>query len=139
MTNTQKLELVPVTAPSAAPPTTPAEPEITSPPVTGRPRRERQSPPKGQGRSTSAPQDPPPALAPTQWREWSSFDRTVSYRLPPELVTELEERLWKLRLPAGVTVAAALTELLDLDDEQLRARVARAEASKPRRRRAVSS
>jgi len=78
-------------------------------------------------------------LAPTQWREWSSFDRTVSYRLPPELVSELEERLWKLRLPAGVTVAAALTELLDLDDEQLRARVARAEASKPRRRRAVSS
>ncbi len=137
MTSTQKLELVPVTAPSA--PTPPAEPEAASPPVTRRPTRARQSHPTPEERSASPAKDPSPSPARAQWREWSSFDRTVSYRLPPELIDELEDRLWKLRLPAGVTVAAALTELLDLDDEQLKARVARAEAAKPRRRRAVGS
>ena len=67
-------------------------------------------------------------------REWSSFDRTVSYRLPPELVTELEDRLWDLRLPVGVTVAAAIADLLDKPNEELVRLVERAEEAKPRRR-----
>ncbi|MBV9804117.1 MAG: hypothetical protein JO130_13040 [Solirubrobacterales bacterium] len=128
-----RLDLLPVTQPSQI-----GDPAATAP-VVGPdvpPGRQRAPSPRlaPAGASPSTP-GPAPAVGPDPWRDWSSFDRTVSYRLPPELVSELEERIYQLRLPAGLTVAAALTSLLDLDDAQLQARVARAETCKPRRRR----
>jgi|SRR5450755_916957 hypothetical protein len=130
-----KLELVPITSPSVAEPIQSAEA------TTGESQDDR----KGSGGSThpkspaadpdpapSSPSSPPAAQA--TWRSWGPFDRTVSYRLPAELVQELEDRIWRMRLPVGVTVAAAFAQLLDLADEELQALVERAEEAKPRRR-----
>jgi hypothetical protein len=133
MTASLKLDLLPVTQPSgeaSGPAGAPAS-AVTSVESL---KRSRPAPHLTSASSTPSPSKPTPRPA-EPWREWSSFDRTVSYRLPPELVSEFEERIYQLRLPAGLTVAAALASLLDLDDEQLQARVTRAEAAKPRRRR----
>jgi hypothetical protein len=131
MTEPPKLNLVPVTDPSvpaAAPP--PAEPASTS--DSRKARNARRETPGAGTQDTQGQAAAPPAASP--WRDWSSFDRTVSYRLPPELVTELEDRLWDLRLPVGVTVAAAIADLLDKPNEALVRLVERAEEAKPRRR-----
>ena len=137
------LNLVPVTHPSEPAPPAPepasAKPSAQQPPDTSRaaPAPKRRSPTTRRSSATAAPAraETPHTETPGPWREWSSFDRTVSYRLPAELVDELAERLWSLRIQAtGVTVAAALTQLLDLSDDELRALVDRADAAKPRRR-----
>lgn len=75
---------------------------------------------------------------PTLWREWGPFDATVSFKVPRELVEELDSRRSRLREPAGLLMAAALTHLLDQDDETIHSLVDQAEAAKPRsnRRRA---
>jgi hypothetical protein len=140
------LNLVPVTRPSAAEPAAPAiapvdvpnaatvSAEIAVPtPAPATPAAADPKPRKATARPAAAA-DPrrEPAGA---WREWGSFDRTVSYRLPAELTAELDERMWKLRIrEVGVTVAAALTQLLDLDDEALLDLVERASDAKPSRR-----
>ena len=135
MTETPKLDLVPVTEPSLATATRPAAPVSTADSAEARdPRREMPAPAPQRARGQAAP---PPARPP--WREWSSFDRTVSYRLPPELITELEDRLWDLRLPVGVTVAAAIVDLLDKPNEELVKLVQRADVAKPRRRSRTTS
>lgn len=131
MTETPKLNLVPVTEPSVpAAPSLPADPASTTDSL--KPRDPRREMPAAATQRAQGQAAPPPA--PSPWREWSSFDRTVSYRLPPELVTELEDRLWDLRLPVGVTVAAAIADLLDNPNEELVKLVERAEEAKPRRR-----
>jgi hypothetical protein len=131
MTDTPKLNLVPVTEPSVA--AAPSQPMTPAPaqasPSANRPPTKK--PAAASQRAQSQAASPPMALP---WREWSSFDRTVSYRLPPELLAELEDRLWGLRLPVGVTVAAAIADLLDKPNEELLKLVERAEEAKPRRR-----
>jgi hypothetical protein len=131
MTDTPKLNLVPVTEPSVA--VAPSQPMAPAPaeagPSANRPRAKK--PAVARQRAQSQGESPPVA---SPWREWSSFDRTVSYRLPPELLAELEDRLWDLRLPVGVTVAAAIADLLDKPNEELLKLVERAEEAKPRRR-----
>jgi hypothetical protein len=131
MTDTPKLNLVPVTEPSVA--VAPSQPMAPAPaeagPSANRPRAKK--PAVARQRAQSQGGSPPVA---SPWREWSSFDRTVSYRLPPELLAELEDRLWDLRLPVGVTVAAAIADLLDKPNEELLKLVERAEEAKPRRR-----
>lgn len=144
----QTLNLVPVTQPSAVeePQTSAPSPELASPPPaaaeadppTPSPATSAAVAPKPrQGKAHTASRSSPPSETSSggRWREWGSFDRTVSYRLPGELIDELEERLWELRIKEiGVTVAAALTHLLDLDDDELRELVERANAAKPGRR-----
>ena len=79
-------------------------------------------------RSTPAPTSQPGGL----WREWSPFQTTVSYKIPPELARELDERLHDLREPVGLTVVAAITHLLDQDDAAIGRLIDRAEQAKPR-------
>jgi hypothetical protein len=130
MKDIQKLNLVPVTEPSSPSAPAPSLPAVEAP-------ASSKAKPKQPRKSTAPPgssRDPARSPLSRPWRQWSSFDRTVSYRLPPELITELEERLWELRLPIGVTVAAALADLLDKPNDELRELVDRAENAKPRRR-----
>ncbi len=128
MSDTPKLNLVPVTAPS-----------VSEAPIAQAAAKADQRTRSTGAQAPATPEEgaggvgeSSPGSSP--WREWSSFDRTVSYRLPPELLAELEDRLWALRLPVGVTVAAALADLLDRPDEEILRLAARAEAAKPRRR-----
>jgi hypothetical protein len=132
VTDVHPLQLVPVTAPSRPAAVAGAGAADSEAATVPPPAPDGESP-RG---SASTPLAASAARVETSspWREWSSFDRTVSFRLPSELVDELEERRWSLRLPTGVTVAAALTQLLDCDDAQLRELVERAENAKPRRR-----
>ena len=133
MSEMTKLELVPVTAPSPAP----AAPAAPPAPKPKRAPRKPASPTASESEQERPIEPPPPTPSPSGralWREWSSFDRTSSFRLPPELLSELDERVWKLRLSSGVTVAAALALLLDQSDERLVELVERAEEAKPRRR-----
>jgi len=125
-----KLDLVPVTAasqPRKAPapvhdekPASPSAPPMPAPVAS--PRRRPSS------RSTPAPTSQPGGL----WREWSPFQTTVSYKIPPELARELDERLHDLREPVGLTVVAAITHLLDQDDAAIGRLIDRAEQAKPR-------
>jgi hypothetical protein len=157
MSDPPKLNLVPVTDPSQPPAPQPAAP---SPPAgtTHEPTPKKRTPrakkpadrrpaaqstapaavvsPTGAASAAAATSAAEPAgtAAGGSWREWGSFDRTVSYRLPPELLDELDERIWKLRLPIGVTIAAAIADLLDKPNPELLKLVERAEESKPRRR-----
>jgi hypothetical protein len=137
----QHLELVPVTAASAPTTAERLAPETPAPearPDSGDPAAATPRPQRTRSRRTAEPgaaSRSKPAGGEGAWREWERPGQTFSYRLPPELIDELEERLWKLRIrEVGVTVAAAITHLLDLGDDELRELVDRADAAKPRRR-----
>lgn len=69
------------------------------------------------------------------WREWSGDERVASFRLPAALLDELGERAGALGLPLGLTVAAALSHLLDLGDERVVDLVDRADDARHRGRR----
>ncbi len=129
MTDLPRLELVPVTAPSVSETAeTQLADQIPEPQDQALRKRRLQLVKSPSARS------PSPAAQKLNGGDWSSFDRTASYRLPTELLDELEERLWRLRLPVGVTVAAALAHLLDEPDVTVGELVARAERAKPGRR-----
>lgn len=66
------------------------------------------------------------------WRSWGPFHQTVSFKWPPELVQELDDRRHDLREPVGLMVIAAVTHLLDQDDNTIRGLIDRAEQAKPR-------
>ncbi|MGO9900989.1 MAG: hypothetical protein ACLP0J_15150 [Solirubrobacteraceae bacterium] len=57
--------------------------------------------------------------APPAWREWKPATGATSYRLPPELLTELGARARALGVPQGQLVLAAITALLDERDERI--------------------
>lgn len=61
------------------------------------------------------------------WRAWGRATRTATYRLPEDLVAELDARARALGLPLGVTVAAGVLALLDEDDDTIVAAVERVE------------
>jgi len=130
MTALPKLDLVPVTAasqPRRAP--TPVHDEKPAPPSAA-PMPAPVASPRHRPSSTSAPA---PASQPDgPWREWSPFQTTVSYKIPPELARELDERLHDLREPVGLTVVAAITHLLDQDDAAIGRLIDQAEQAKPR-------
>jgi hypothetical protein len=145
-----RLELQPVTAPtqatapdaaraaepateSAATPPTPLRPATSAAtrPRGARPRSADDAPRAQDGAST----EPERAMGEGPWRDWQRSWETRSYRLPPELVDELTERLWQLRIrDIGVPIAAAITHMLDLDDDEILALIERADGAKPRRR-----
>jgi len=130
MTALPKLDLVPVTAASQARNApAPVHDEKPAPP-SGVPMPAPVASPRRRPSSTSAPA---PASQPGgPWREWSPFQTTVSYKIPPELARELDERLHDLREPVGLTVVAAITHLLDQDDAAIGRLIDRAEQAKPR-------
>ena len=107
------------------------------PPAAERPPRRRVRPPRPEpvaessdgrgeplavvGESSSA------GRADGAWRHWAGGTRVASYRLPDELLEELDARARRLGVPIGMTVAAGLLELFDQDDETVIRLVERAE------------
>jgi hypothetical protein len=69
------------------------------------------------------------------WRAWSGASRVASFRLPDELLDELDMRANGLGVPLGMTVTAALLHLFDHDDETVLRLVDQAEATRDRARR----
>lgn len=65
--------------------------------------------------------------ADSAWRHWAGGTRVASYRLPDELLEELDDRARRLGVPIGMTVAAGLLQLFDQDDETIISLVERAE------------
>jgi hypothetical protein len=133
------LTLAPVTAPSQT--VDPATHEPTQAPEASaqQPATPKVPPAAKNGRRSSGAQKPatPAHTAPreqesTVWRRWGPFHQTVSFKWPPELVAELDDRRYELREPVGLMVVAAITYLLDQDDDAIRALIDRAEQAKPR-------
>jgi hypothetical protein len=75
--------------------------------------------------------------ASSAWRDWTGASRVASYRLPDELLEELDDRARRLGVPIGMTVAAGLLQLLDQDDEAIVDLVERAEDARVMGRRAA--
>jgi hypothetical protein len=140
------LMLAPVTAPSQqpqqqdetkspsppSPPAPPSQPQKQPKPqrsqiASSRPKRPVPPPTSAEesGQAASAPSESP-------WRRWGPFHATVSFKWPPELVEELDNRRHDLREPVGLMVIAAVAHLLDRDDETIRSLIDRAEQAKPR-------
>jgi hypothetical protein len=71
------------------------------------------------------------------WRHWAGGTRVASYRLPDELLEELDARARRLGVPIGMTVAAGLLQLFDQDDETIIGLVERAEDARVLGRRAA--
>lgn len=71
------------------------------------------------------------------WRQWAGGTRVASYRLPDELLEELDDRARRLGVPIGMTVAAGLLQLFDHDDETIVRLVERTEDARVLGRRAV--
>ncbi|MSW52041.1 MAG: hypothetical protein F2817_14280 [Actinobacteria bacterium] len=65
--------------------------------------------------------------------QWSGHDMPRTHRYPTELLEALEDRTSRLKLPVGLTVAAAIASLLDRSDEELEAAVRKAHAARPPR------
>jgi hypothetical protein len=121
--------------------------ESTKTPTTRRPGRRR-----GQNPVASVA-DPPDAVISRElsvvgessspasndgaWRSWAGGTRVASYRLPDELLEELDERARRLGVPIGMTVAAGLLQLFDQDDESIVRLVERAEDARVLARRAA--
>jgi hypothetical protein len=71
------------------------------------------------------------------WRHWAGGTRVASYRLPDELLEELDDRARRLSVPIGMTVAAGLLQLFDQDDKTIIGLVERAEDARVLGRRAA--
>lgn len=106
------------------------DPTAAQPRPKPNPRPEDPEPPSAPAPAPAKPKtsDRPPALGakpsnepkPAQsgeWREWTGPRRVVSFRLADELIAELKQVTAQLGLPEGRTVTAAITYLLDQDDE----------------------
>ncbi len=102
-------------------------------------RPQRRGAPVQPRRSDIAPAPESPNTKPQAqkdlWRAWSNISRPASYRLPDDLLTELDERARALRLPIGLTVTAALLQLLDAEDDKILELVERAEDAQHHARR----
>jgi hypothetical protein len=114
---------------AAAPPSTQPEPKPPADPPSRPPRR---------AHKRAAPAERTAAAGErvsTEWRAWSGASRVASFRLPDELLDELEQRAGQLGVPLGMTVATGLLHLFDQDDETVLALVDRAEATRDQARR----
>lgn len=111
------------------------EEEAQTPPAPTAPAAKR----GGGGATRTAPRSSrrPTTSSGDSWHSWSADDRPQTYRLPPELINELKDRTGALKLPIGVTVAAAVAAALDLDDGELMTLVERGEEARERGRRAA--
>ncbi len=94
--------------PQAAPPTAPAAiPDDSAP--TQVPRRRR----------TTRRAVPAPAPKTSPGEEWTGATDVTTLRLPVEVLHALHERSRHLGLAKGMTIAAALLELLERGDDEL--------------------
>jgi hypothetical protein len=90
---------------------------------------------EGSHNTTAGAAGRPPGVP---WRSWSGPGSTSrTYRLPTELVIELDDRTRALRLPATATITAALLHLLDSDDDAIIELVDRVEDARLAARRAA--
>ncbi|MBS0592034.1 MAG: hypothetical protein JSR84_01045 [Proteobacteria bacterium] len=124
---------------AATPPPAPEERPAEKPAATPRPPRTRTRS-GGGARKTAAAS--PQVDAPTDgehqaWRSWGRGTRAQTYKLPDQLIEELDARTTTLNLPIGMTVAAAIVAALDLKDDELITLVERAEEARERGRRAA--
>jgi len=69
------------------------------------------------------------------WREWSGLTGVGSFRLPQELLSELSDTARELRLPVGLIVTAAITQLLDQPPGEIAVLVDRADDARIQGRR----
>jgi hypothetical protein len=69
------------------------------------------------------------------WRSWSGQTRVASYRLPDELLAELDATATRLHLPIGLLVTAAIAHLLDHPGEAIQQLVDRADDTRIQGRR----
>jgi hypothetical protein len=69
------------------------------------------------------------------WREWSGLTGVGSFRLPQELPVELSDTARELRLPVGLIVTAAITQLLDQPPNEIAVLVDRADDARIQGRR----
>jgi cellulose biosynthesis protein BcsQ len=69
------------------------------------------------------------------WRSWSGQTRVASYRLPDELLPELDATATRLHLAIGVLVTAAIAHLLDHPGEAIQQLVDRADDTRIQGRR----
>ena len=59
------------------------------------------------------------AAQPTSSEQWSGATDVTTFRLPAELLQQLHQRSRDLGLAKGMTVAAALLDLFQRDDDEL--------------------
>ena len=69
------------------------------------------------------------------WREWTGLTGVGSFRLPHELLAELDDTARELQLPVGLIVTAAITQLLDQPPDTIAALVDRADDARIQGRR----
>ncbi len=69
------------------------------------------------------------------WRAWSGITGVGSFRLPHELLIELNDTARELGLPIGMIVTAAITQLLDQQPDAIAALVDRADDARIQGRR----
>ncbi len=96
-------------APPATPVAIPDEPEPEPAPAPSRRRATR--------RAAQATQSVAPKT--TRGGEWTGATDVTTFRLPVEVLHALHERSRQLDIAKGMTVAAALLELLDRGDDEL--------------------
>lgn len=100
--------------------TQPSQP-ATAAPVTA--KESERTPAPGRRRATRRPAPAPAPQPPTPQRtselEWTGATDVTTFRLPAEVLQELHQRSRALGLAKGMTVAAALLELLEREDDQL--------------------
>jgi hypothetical protein len=96
----------PLRAVGAVPPAQPAAPAAKEPTETSAPRRR-------------APARQPAAAQMTPGEEWTGVTDVTTFRLPAEVLHALHERSRQLGVAKGMTVAAALLELLERADDEL--------------------
>jgi hypothetical protein len=71
------------------------------------------------------------------WRAWSGIAGVGSFRLPHELLVEQGDTARELRLPIGMIVAAAITQLLDQPPQTIAALIDRADDARTQGRRSA--
>ena len=99
----------------AAPPTAAAK----EPPETPAPRR-RRAPRRPAAVAPAPPRQPDPEAPQTpSGEEWTGATDVTTFRLPAEVLHALHERSRHLGVAKGMTVAAALLELLQRADDEL--------------------
>jgi hypothetical protein len=106
----------------------PHQAKRTEPPSEPR-RRPRTAQPANSSATAAkrAPQNDGKPVAGDGWREWSGLSGVGSFRLPHELLTELNDTAREHNLPIGLIVTAAITQLLDQPAEQITELVDRAD------------
>lgn len=99
----------------------PPQPAAAATPVTA--KESKQTPVPRRRRATHRPAPAPAPQSPAPQRtpevEWTGATDVTTFRLPAEVLQELHQRSRALGLAKGMTVAAALLELLEREDDQL--------------------